>query len=95
MVLLIPNLICGVANLLILDSGVWSAYIVSSSLFVLGVFHCSIFDGKTAAARVVAVGYACGHAVYLALLRGRLGAAGWFLHWASADFGAFRHSRFL
>lgn len=32
MVLLIPNLICGVANLLILDSGVWSAYIVSSSL---------------------------------------------------------------
>mgnify|MGYP000567988434 CR=1 FL=1 len=25
MVLLIPNLICGVANLLILDSGVWSA----------------------------------------------------------------------
>lgn len=32
MVLLIPNLICGVANLLILDSGIWSVYIVSASL---------------------------------------------------------------
>ena len=94
MVLLIPNLICGVANLLILDSGVWSAYIVSSSLlfWVFSLFH---FDGKTAAARVVAVGYACGHAVYLALLRGRLGAAGLvFAFGASADFGAFRHLAF-
>mgnify|MGYP002228231554 CR=1 FL=1 len=45
MVLLIPNLICGVANLLILDSGVWSAYIVSSSL-CFGCFHCSILMEK-------------------------------------------------
>lgn len=32
MVLLIPNLVCGVANLLFLGSGVWSVYIISSSL---------------------------------------------------------------
>lgn len=95
MVLLIPNLICGVANLLILDSGVWSGLHRILQPFVLGVFHCSIFDGKTAAARVVAVGYACGHAVYLALLRGWLGAAGLvFAFGASADFGAFRHLAF-
>ncbi len=38
MVLLIPNLVCGVANLLMLGSGLWSVYVVSASLLFWVLF---------------------------------------------------------
>ena len=44
MVLLIPNLICGVANLLILDSGVWSGWFLHLGLpLILGLSVISLF----------------------------------------------------
>ena len=95
MVLLIPNLICGVANLLILDSGVWSAYIVSSSLLFWVFFIVPFLMEKPRPLVLWLLDTLAGHAVYLALLRGRLGAAGLvFAFGASADFGAFRHLAF-